>query len=86
MKIEKVWFDSENIYIVIDSGHTIGNPLVWYQRLNNATIEQRNNYEFGPFAESILWPEIDEDLSLKGFFDVERELHLCEDIGLRLLS
>ncbi len=75
MKIEKVSFDKENIYIVTDSGHTIGNPLHWFPRLANATHLQRDNYEIGPFTESIHWPEIDEDLSLESFFDFKRELH-----------
>ncbi len=78
MKIEKVWFDEENIYIVTDSGHTIGNPLRWFQRLANATPAQKNNYEIGPFSESIHWPDIDEDLSLESFFDFKRELHYAK--------
>ena len=77
MKIEKVWFDNDN-NIVTDTGHTIGNPLQWYQRLANATSEQRNNYEIGPFAESIHWADIDEDLSLESFFDFKRELHYAK--------
>jgi len=78
VKIEKVWFDEKNIYIVTDSGHTIGNPLQWYTRLFNATPRQRNNYEIGPFAESIHWADIDEDLSLESFFDFKRELHYAK--------
>jgi hypothetical protein len=67
MRIERVWFDNDNIYVVTDSAHTIGNPLIWFKRLSNATAEERNNYELGPFGESIHWPAIDEDLSLEGF-------------------
>ncbi len=78
MKIEKVWFDEQNIYVVTDSGHTIGNPLKWYERLARATVEQRNKYEIGPFAESVHWEEIDEDLSLESFFDFKRELHYAK--------
>ena len=78
MNIEKVWFDEQNIYVVTDSGHTIGNPLQWYTRLYNATPQQRNNYEIGPFAESIHWPDIDEDLSLESFLDFKRELHYAK--------
>jgi Protein of unknown function (DUF2442) len=78
MKIEKIWFDEANIYIMTDSGHTIGNPLSWYPRLDHATPQQREKYEFGPFAESIHWPELDEDLSLEGFFDFKRELHYAK--------
>ena len=78
MKIEKVWFDENNIYIVTDSGHTIGNPLKWYERLERASEKQRNKYEVGPFAESIHWEELDEDLSLESFFDFKRELHYAK--------
>ncbi|MCF0070503.1 hypothetical protein LZD49_08465 [Dyadobacter sp. CY261] len=34
MKISKVWFDETNRYLVLDSGHTIGNPLAWFKRLD----------------------------------------------------
>jgi len=78
MKIEKVWFDENNVYIVTDSGHTIGNPLSWFTRLAEASPAQRKHYELGPFSESIHWPEIDEDLSLEGFFDFKRELHYAK--------
>lgn len=78
MKIVKVWFDDDNIYIVTDSGHTIGNPLKWFTRLEKATPAQRQHYELGPFAESIHWPELDEDLSLESFFDFKRELHYAK--------
>lgn len=75
MKIKKLWFDEENLYVQTDSGHIIGNPLKWFVRLNNATQQQRNNYEIGPLQESIHWEEIDEDLSLESLFDFKRELN-----------
>ena len=62
MKIEKVWFDSANIYIVTDTGHIIGNPLSWYKRLMNATPEQRLKFELGPHKDTIHWEELDEDI------------------------
>lgn len=78
MKIVKVWFDNENIYIKTDAGYTIGNPFSWFKRLDNATPEQREKYEIGPSGESLHWEEIDEDLSLEGFFDFKRELHYAK--------
>ncbi len=75
MKIEKVWFDTANIYIVTDSGHTVGNPLEWYKRLLNATPEQRLKFELGPHKDTLHWEALDEDLSLESFFDFKRELH-----------
>ena len=71
MKIEKVWLDNEYVYVKTDIGHIIGNPLAWFPRLLNATLSQRNNFEISPFG--IHWQDLDEDLSLEGFFDYKRE-------------
>ncbi len=71
MKIEKVWLDNEYVYVKTDIGHILGNPLAWFPRLLNATIAQRNNFEISPFG--IHWQDVDEDLSLEGFFDFKRE-------------
>lgn len=68
MKIEKVWFDSENIYIKTDVGHIIGNPLSWFPALLNATQAQRENFRIGKTGTGIHWEKLDEDLSLEGFF------------------
>jgi len=68
MKIEKVWFDNDNIYIKTDVGHIIGNPLAWFPALLNATTEQRENFRIGKTGTGIHWPILDEDLSLEGFF------------------
>jgi hypothetical protein len=78
MKINKVWFDTENMYVQLDSGHIIGNPIVWFKRLENATTEQRNKFEIDPFGESLHWEELDEDLSLESLFDFKRELNYAK--------
>ncbi|MDQ2720300.1 MAG: DUF2442 domain-containing protein [Bacteroidota bacterium] len=78
MKILKVWFDKEYLYVQINTGHIIGNPLNWFVRLKNATPEQRLKYEIGPFGESLHWEEIDEDLSLESLFDFERKLNYAK--------
>lgn len=70
MKIIKVWFDDENVYIRTDVGHTVGNPIAWFSRLANASPEQRNNFEISPFG--VHWETLDENLSLDGFFDYKR--------------
>lgn len=67
MQIQKVWFDAENIYVKTDTGVTVGNPLSWFPRLANASIEERADYETSPFG--IHWEKLDEDLSLQGFFE-----------------
>ena len=65
MKATKVWFEGERIYIETDDGHTLWQSTLYYQRLKNATDEQRNDYELGHFG--IHWEEIDEDISYESF-------------------
>ncbi|MEO7316558.1 MAG: DUF2442 domain-containing protein [Ginsengibacter sp.] len=78
MKISKIWFDEKNFFVQIDSGHIIGNPLSWFERLENASPEQRSKFEIGPFGQSIHWEEIGEDLSLESLFDFKRELNYAK--------
>ena len=66
MKVIKVWFDNETIFIETELGHIVGNPLKWFPKLLNATQEQRNSFRLGKYG--IHWPELDEDLSFEGFF------------------
>ena len=65
MKAKRVWFDGERIYIETDDGRTLWQSILYYQRLKNATKEQRNDYELGHFG--IHWEEIDEDISYESF-------------------
>lgn len=59
MVAKKVWFEGERIYIETDDGRTLWQSILYYQRLRNATKEQREDYELGAFG--IHWEEIDED-------------------------
>ena len=65
MKATRVWFEGERIYIETDDGRTLWQSVLYYQRLKNATDEQRNDYELGHFG--IHWEEIDEDISYESF-------------------
>lgn len=73
LKIEKVWFDDEKIYILTSDGTQKNHPLRWFDRLWNATTEQRERFELGSSCDSIHWPELDEDLSLEGFYTFNRD-------------
>ena len=53
LKIEKVWFDDENIYNLTNDGTQKSHPMRWFDRLWNATPEQRNRYEVGSWGDSI---------------------------------
>lgn len=65
MKISKLWFQDEKIFILTEDGHTLWQSLLWYSRLKNATEEQRNAYEIDDCG--IRWETIDEDISLESF-------------------
>ena len=65
MKATSVWFEGERIYIETDDGCTLWQSILYYQRLKNATDEQRKDYELGHFG--IHWEEIDEDISCESF-------------------
>jgi hypothetical protein len=49
-------------------GRRISLPLAWSWRLERATPEQRARWELIAHGEGVHWPEIDEDLSARGFF------------------
>jgi hypothetical protein len=55
-------------------GRQISLPLAWSWRLERAEPAQRANLELIGDGEGVRWPEIDEDLSARGFF-VARRLH-----------
>ncbi len=50
----------------LSDGRTISVPLTWYPRLVHATQEERNNWELVGAGQGIRWPDLDEDLSVKG--------------------
>lgn len=75
MKATRVWFEGERIYIETEDGRTLWQSILYYQRLKNATDEQRNDYELGAFG--IHWEEIDEDVSYESF-----EYDMSEPVGI----
>lgn len=65
MKIKKIYFDQDRLFIETDEGRTKSQPLSFYPRLENATTKERNEYTISPFG--IHWPRIDEDVSFESF-------------------
>ena len=50
----------------LEDERTISVPLAWSWRLSEATPEQRNNFEVIGNGEGAHWPNIDEDISIRG--------------------
>lgn len=65
MKATRLWFESERIYIEMEDGRILWQSILYYDRLKNATEEQRMDFELNAFG--IHWEEIDEDVSYESF-------------------
>ncbi|MEO5936698.1 MAG: DUF2442 domain-containing protein [Terriglobales bacterium] len=53
----------------LTDGRSISVPLAWSWRLSDATREQRRNYEILGDGRGIHWPDVDEDISLRGMLE-----------------
>jgi hypothetical protein len=57
--------DAEMLVTLVD-GRSISIPLAWFPSLSNASKEQREDFRIIGDGEGIHWPQLDEDLSVKG--------------------
>lgn len=71
MKVTKLWFDNEKIFILTDTGKELWQSLLWYPRLLNASNEQRMDYELWEYG--IRWDKLDEDMSYESFLHEDPE-------------
>jgi hypothetical protein len=60
---------ADEIVAHLDDGRTISVPLAWSWRLSDATAEQRRRYELIGDGSGIHWPDVDEDISIRGMLD-----------------
>lgn len=65
MRVSKLWFENERIYILTDDGRVLWQSLLYYRRLREATDEQRADYDIDD--EGIHWEALDEDVSIESF-------------------
>lgn len=61
-----VKFTEDDLIVTLVDGRSVSVPLLWFPRLAEATSAQLNRYEILGDGEGIHWPELDEDLSVKG--------------------
>jgi hypothetical protein len=53
----------------LTDGRTISVPLAWSWRLSDATPAQRRNFEIIGNGQGIHWPDVDEDISVRGMLE-----------------
>lgn len=73
MRIKAVHFhaDMDLMLIVLNNKRVMRRPLSSFIRLQKAMSNQLNNYRLVANGTGIYWPDLDEDLSLKGFLKEE---------------
>jgi hypothetical protein len=54
------------LHVDLADGRRVSVPLVWFPRLLHATPEQRARYELIGDGEGVHWPDVDEDISVRG--------------------
>ena len=73
--------DLDLMVLVLSNGIIIKSKLSDFPRLNKANAKQLNNWSLSDQGAGIEWPELNEDLSLKGFIKsayLNTALHILE--------
>lgn len=68
-KIKNLWFEGHRIYMKTTEGRVLSRPLEAYPELEEATMEQRNDYTIDEDGEAIRWESIDADMHISSFFE-----------------
>ncbi len=66
VKAQEVTLSDDTLSIDLDDGRTILIPLAWYPRLWYGESEERQNWRLIGDGIGIHWPDLDEDISVKG--------------------
>lgn len=63
---EKVQFTDADMIVHLMDGRKISVPIAWFPALSVAQKSQLEDYELLGDGDGIHWPQLDEDLSVKG--------------------
>jgi hypothetical protein len=59
-------FTDDRMVVDLEDGREVSVPLEWFPRLRNASPTERDHYRLMGGGVGIHWPELDEDLSVRG--------------------
>lgn len=68
-KALRLLFTDDALTAHLADGRSVTVPFSWYPRLVHATTEERLNYRVLNDGEGIHWPDLDENLSVRGFLE-----------------
>jgi len=66
---DQIRVDSDALVVELTDGRTLHVPLSWYPRLMHATAEERDNCRLIGRGTGIHWPDIEEDISIRGLIE-----------------
>ena len=55
---------NDRLVVILADGRELAAPLTWFPRLLDASHDQRQNWRLIGRGHGILWPDIDEDISV----------------------
>ena len=70
-KVQKVKFEDNKMYLVVDGKEYIFQLSKISKRLENASNLERDKYEISPSGYGLHWPLLDEDLSIDGLLGIK---------------
>lgn len=64
-RAKKLSFDQANMWVHLADGRTLGVPLSFFPRLDQATPGQREDYVLSGNGQGLHWESLDEDISVE---------------------
>ncbi|MBQ7158231.1 MAG: DUF2442 domain-containing protein [Treponema sp.] len=62
VRAKKVWFDENNLWLLLVDGRQLSVPKIYFPRLKNASEELLADYSLSGDGIGIHWDALDEDL------------------------
>jgi hypothetical protein len=76
-KISNIYFEQENLIIVLNNQKYSFRISEISEKLAKADDQERNNFKVSPSGYGIHWPTIDEDLSINGLLNKSKKSHVA---------
>ncbi len=65
-RVARVTVTDDTLSVDLEDGRTIAVPIVWFPRLAHGAATERANFQISSAGYGIHWPDLDEDIGVKG--------------------
>lgn len=65
-RVREVEISNDTLTVHLKDGRSVSCPLLWYPSLAKASPAKRHNYRLIGDGTGIHWPDLDEDISVRG--------------------